>query len=80
MEDRTSFMWNCNTHSISVNYANRVQPRHKFQISAISRGNYPEITVESREIKNEKNFRMARNDRYKWQNKGIKNEKYGWQI
>ena len=39
------FMWNYNTHSISVNYANRVQPRYKFQNSAISRGNYPEITA-----------------------------------
>ena len=35
----------------------------------MNRGIYPEITVDDREIKKDKNLHLAQNDRYKWQNK-----------
>ena len=38
----------------------------------MSRGIYPKITVDDREIKKEKDFHLARNDRYKWQNTKVK--------
>ena len=44
-------MWNCDIHSISTNYVNRVQPRYNFHNRAMNRGIYPEITVDDREIK-----------------------------
>lgn len=62
-------MWNCDIHSISTNYVNRVQPRYNFHNRAMNRGIYPEITVDDREIKKDKNLHLAQNDRYKWQNK-----------
>lgn len=43
----------------------------------MNRGYYPKITIDDREIKKENFFQMARNGRYKWQNRGIKMKNHG---